>query len=152
VIEMQPDLDVLAGLPAAERDLRIRRNRYRGVVKMFDAERLLPYGVDDGWKVVQSFSFAKVSPCRGTGLARSPAFHSEHGGWRPAGKRSRRSCAATEYSGSVGSTHSRSTGPTSHREPSQLVLDPKRAQPNLPAPFEDRRWGWFAPSPFRRNQ
>ncbi len=68
VIEMEPDLEVLAGLPAAERDLRIRRNRFRGVVKHFDGERLLSLEVETAWKVVQAFTFANVVACQGSGL------------------------------------------------------------------------------------
>lgn len=68
LVEMEPDLAVLAGLAAAERQLRIRRNRYRGVVKHFDATRLLSLGVETAWKVVQAFTFTNVVACQGSGL------------------------------------------------------------------------------------
>lgn len=70
VIEMRPDDAVLRGLPLAERELRIRRNRYLGVVTAFDTERLRSLEVESTWKVVQSFSYADVVPCSGTGLSR----------------------------------------------------------------------------------
>lgn len=69
-IELEPDDAVLEGLPTVERELRIRRNRYLGVVAHYDAERLTSYGVDDIWKVVQSFSRANVVACRGTHASR----------------------------------------------------------------------------------
>ncbi len=69
VIELHPDDAVLRGLPLAERELRIRRNRFIGAVEAFDADRLRALGVRNVWKVVQSFSFADVVPCDGNGIS-----------------------------------------------------------------------------------
>jgi hypothetical protein len=64
-IFLMPDSAVLLGLPDVSWNLSVRRNRYEGIVRVFDPERLSATKVENVWEVIQAFSPVHIIPCRG---------------------------------------------------------------------------------------
>jgi len=65
VINLEPDLAVIEGIPLINYRLRGRRNAHRGTVRTFDAESLVQLPEDNVRLIVQNRTFAHLIPCRG---------------------------------------------------------------------------------------